>query len=540
MKPLVPPESPLDIPETNQDIEAARAYHEATKLSYINLRHKPPLYKSYSGFPVIPLPKDIPLPEVPAPDAVSVLGDQEHGTLDLHGLARLLYYSAGVIRVSNLPTAGEVHYRAASSAGALYPIETYVVCGDVAGLDAGVYHFSPSDFILHQLRQGDYRPELSVASGRDPHIAASAATLIFTAIFWRGAWKYRARSYRYCLWDNGTILAGLLATASVSGLQARVVAGFMDTRVNRLLGTQEDREASLCLVPIGKAPEAKLPSPHQDPAPLPPTGLEPYEPKVDYPEIQRLHAASSLNSPEEVADWKGTSALEHPQGDGPIHLLESSGGNTLASGSLAHAILERGSTRRFARSPVAFDQLSVILDRSTRGIQADFLGRYGTSLLDHYIIVNAVDGLPKGAYFFSPHRGGLELIKAGDFREEAGHLCFEQALGADAAAVVFFLADLERVLGRYGNRGYRAAYLEAGILAGKTYLCAHSLGIGACGTTFYDDDVAEFFSPHAAGKSVVFLVTLGVADPRNRVKPFRSRVAVVLDALARGATKREV
>ena len=120
-------------------------------------------------------------------------------------------------------------------------------------------------------------------------------------------------------------------------------------------------------------------------------------------------------------------------------------------------------------------------------------------------------------------------------RHEVGHLCFEQALGADASAVVYFMADLESVLAKYGNRGYRAAQLEAGILGGRMYLCAHALGLGATGMTFYDDDVTEFFSPHASGKSLMFLVALGITHDNNRVRPFRSRVGVLLDSLARGA-----
>jgi hypothetical protein len=53
--------------------------------------------------------------------------------------------------------------------------------------------------------------------------------------------------------------------------------------------------------------------------------------------------------------------------------------------------------------------------------------------------------------------------------------------------------------------------------------------------TFYDDDVTEFFSPHAAGKSLMFLVALGKTHSNNRVRPFRSRVGVLLDSMARGA-----
>jgi nitroreductase len=74
---------------------------------------------------------------------------------------------------------------------------------------------------------------------------------------------------------------------------------------------------------------------------------------------------------------------------------------------------------------------------------------------------------------------------------------------------IFFLAHLRPILERFGNRGYRAAQLEAGLMGGKLYLAAYAQGLGATGLTFFDDDVTAFFSPHAEGKSVMFLVALG-------------------------------
>src|SRR5437660_11037053 len=91
---------------------------------------------------------------------------------------------------------------------------------------------------------------------------------------------------------------------------------------------------------------------------------------------------------------------------------------------------------------------------------------------------------------------------------------------------VFFLADLRRVLDRFGNRGYRAVQLEAGILGGKLYLAAYSQRLGATGLTFFDDDVTRFFSPHARGKSAIFLVAVGHSA---RQKPGR----LDLNALSR-------
>jgi SagB-type dehydrogenase family enzyme len=184
-------------------------------------------------------------------------------------------------------------------------------------------------------------------------------------------------------------------------------------------------------------------------------------------------------------------------------------------------IRRRGSTRASDRArPLRFEELSTALARATRGVAADFVGAPGETLLDLYLIVNAVDGLAPGAYAL--HRGerALEMLREGDFRRAAGRLALGQVLAADAAVDVYSLADLSRVLARLGNRGYRAAQLEGGITGGRLYLAAYALGFGATGLTFFDDEVTEFFSPHAAGKSVMFLTALGYPD-RSALRALR-------------------
>jgi hypothetical protein len=78
----------------------------------------------------------------------------------------------------------------------------------------------------------------------------------------------------------------------------------------------------------------------------------------------------------------------------------------------------------------------------------------------------------------------------------------------------YYLTDLAPVLERYGNRGYRLAQLECALHAGKLHLGAHALGLGAVGSTSLDDEVIEFFSPHAAGKSYLFVTVFGARRPR--------------------------
>ena len=99
--------------------------------------------------------------------------------------------------------------------------------------------------------------------------------------------------------------------------------------------------------------------------------------------------------------------------------------------------------------------------------------------------------------------------------KQAAYVGLEQELPGDASVAAFFLSDLQPILERFGNRGYRATQLEAGILGGKLYLAAYAQHLGASGLTFFDDDVTNFFSPHAAGKSAIFLTAVGKSARRR-------------------------
>jgi SagB-type dehydrogenase family enzyme len=226
--------------------------------------------------------------------------------------------------------------------------------------------------------------------------------------------------------------------------------------------------------------------------------------------MRRVHDASSLDSTGEVTSWRGkTPAIQMPPAKEATMALLPQHDSRLPADSIDQVISRRGSTRQFSRDPITLSQLSIMLDRATRGIPADFLDPFGSHLNNLYLIVNNVVGLPTGSYVYHWDERLLEPLKRGDFRDKAGYLGLEQQIPADAAVDVFFLADLKTILERYGNRGYRAVQLEAGILGGKLYLAAYAQKLGCSGLTFYDDDVVSFFSPHARGKSTIFLIALG-------------------------------
>ena len=504
---------------TNRDTGVALHYHRGTNHpdgSLMNSHHvwdpmNPPLpYKLYRDVESVPLALDGPPSELPAMTAISV-NDGAAGvvrTPEFEALSRILHYSAGITKTLRR-AGGPMAFRAAACTGALFHIELYMVCSDIPGLAAGVYHYDPDGSSLDLLRKGDYRSTVADAAGGEPGVAYAPASIVFTDVTWRNACKYQAREYRHAFWDCGTILANTLVVSAASGVPARVTAGFVDDSVSELLGLDPLRELPLAVVPLGASPDSTLP-PRKTPHPLkfetvPISGHE-----IDFPAIREMHAASSLASYEEAESWRvNPPRSSMPAPAGRLTPLRSASEEETPMDSVESVILRRGSTRRFSRESISFTQLSTALERATRGVPADFLTPAGSALNDIYLLVNAVDGVAPGAYAFHRDRLALELLREGEFRAEAGLLGLGQALAADASVNIFFMCDLAPVLERFGNRGYRAAQLDASITAGRVYLASYAQRFGATGLTFFDDQVTDFFSPHAQGKSVMFMVSLG-------------------------------
>jgi SagB-type dehydrogenase family enzyme len=498
---------------SNANAEAAWNYHEATKHSYTSVRTNPhfldfanqPLpFKIYPALEPARMPTEVRQSGVAALSAIAAtVPVQTNIAPDFQAIAQLLFLSAGITRQRKY-SGGEIYFRAAACTGALYEVELYLVCDDLANLQAGVYHFAPAEFGLRQLRAGDYRSGLVDATAGEPAIAHAPLTIVCTCTYWRNAWKYQARTYRHFGWDNGTLLANLLAVATALGLPAKIVCGFVDATVNRLLDVDSQREVAFSLVALGHDSGPSSQTATQVLADVSPLSLETVplsRNEIDYPLTRET--------------WRGRTPLDPtrmtnlPPPAGPVVQLTPLSDAEMPRDPIEQVILRRGSSRQFARTPISLTQLSTMLDRATRGIPADFLNPFGSQLNHLYLIVHAVEGLESGAYVFHRDRGALECLKQGNFRDQAGYLGLEQQLPADAAVDIFFLADLRPIFDRFGNRGYRAVQLEAGILGGKLYLAAYAQRLGATGLTFYDDDVTRFFSPHAEGKSAIFLVAVG-------------------------------
>jgi SagB-type dehydrogenase family enzyme len=486
----------------NWETDVVRDYHERTKHSYESVRrsrhfldwdNKPHPFKEYVGLEPITLPRELPRPDVAAMDAVAD-GAQEPGALDFPQLARLLRWGAGVVRSRAVPGGDVYHFRTYSSAGALYPVEVYVACGPLRELSAGLYHFHPGELALRRLRDTDVRATLADAAAM-PELAEEGAVLVLSGILWRTAWKYQARGYRHLFWDAGTMLANLLALGWSARLAPRIVTGFVDRDVNDLLGVDGEREAAVALLAVGRGEPA--PAPRE----LPPLDLEVTplsRDEVAYPEVYALHAASALMDVEDVRRYRGS-----PIGEETTAVVAAAS----AREPLETVLRRRGSVREFASDAVPSRELAAVLSRAMAPIASDVAPSNSLSL-----IANAVEEIEPGAYDFTPP-DEFAVRRPGSFRRQAGFLVLEQPLGALAAATHFFLADLAHVLDDYGNRGYRAAQLEAGIRTGRVYVGAFAEGLAATASTFYDDAVAEFLA-RDRGEAAMLAVAVGRTDVR--------------------------
>ena len=200
--------------------------------------------KRYPGdLPRLPLPRELPRTAAAAVAVLAGTAEVSRVAPDLAQLARLLYLSAGVMRVTERPY-GVHPFRAAGSAGGRFPLEVYVAVPPGGPLPAGVHWYDPWEHAL-------------VRVGPPPR--AGSPAVIVTGVPWRTGWRYRERGYRHVYWDAGTMLAQLLALADSAGLTAALYTRFPDARVAALVGADRVHELPVAVVGLGDADPAVEP-----------------------------------------------------------------------------------------------------------------------------------------------------------------------------------------------------------------------------------------------------------------------------------------
>ena len=463
--------------------------------------------------------------------------------LDRDAVAALLELSLGLSAWKSHRGASWA-LRCNPSSGNLHPTEGYVVCGALPGLDAGVYHYVSRDHALER------RARLAEA----PHFAAGFFVGL-SSIYWREAWKYGARAFRYCAHDCGHAIAAVAYAAAALGWRTQYLAEPGDADVAQVLGLDRDpdfagaeREAPDCLLWVGTGETPTVEGLVKAVAGAAWSGaanvLSPAH--VEWREIDRVHAAT-------VRPRAAPGSGFAPRGAVPI-------------GRAPALDLSAATLIRQRRSAVDFDGVTTIDAEAFYAMLEPLAPRAGVPPWDAWphaprvhlaMFVHRVVGLAPGLYVLvrapeaadrlrratrpdwlwrkvGPAALELFLLVEHDLRDAARAVACHQEIAADSCFALGMLADfapVEREPWRY-----RELYWECGIVGQVLYLEAEAAGIRATGIgCFFDDPMHRLLGlPSGSGpwQSLYHFTAGGAVEdarlatlppysfaPRSRVAP---------------------
>lgn len=211
--------------------------------------YKPALYKEYPEAERVELPRFEPSPPASLDSTLrerKSIRDFADKPLSLGQLAYMLWASTGIQR-----SEGGYEFRTAPSAGALYPIETYLVVNRIKTLDAGLYHYSVRGHELEKLRTGDFSIDIAQAALGQGMCAAAAVVFVWTGVFERCKWKYGQRAYRYIYLDAGHIAENLALAATSLRLGSCEIGALFDDVSNDIVGVGGEDESVICMAAVG-------------------------------------------------------------------------------------------------------------------------------------------------------------------------------------------------------------------------------------------------------------------------------------------------
>lgn len=168
--------------------------------------------------------------------------DFSDSRLTLEQISQLLWAACGI--------SGPHGFRTAPSAGALYPLDVYIVSGSNIGLDAGIYHYNVNNHSLNKLSTTDLRADFCKAALSQSAIKKAPVTFLMTGVFKKTTVKYGHRGFQYVYMEAGHAGQNILLQAWSLGLGALPIGAFQDNEIKRLMNFSAD-EHPLYLIPVG-------------------------------------------------------------------------------------------------------------------------------------------------------------------------------------------------------------------------------------------------------------------------------------------------
>ena len=210
---------------------------------------KPSVYKKYPESEKIDLPSPVEQGGLGLWEVIRARRSVRAYTQDpmsLKDLSQILWATQGITA-----SIGDHRLRAAPSAGALYPIETYLVINNVENIAKGVYHYSIKSHLLEELKLGDFRRKITHAALEQRMCLEATVVFIWTAIFFRTKWKYNQRAYRYIYLDAGHIAQNLALSATSIGLGSCQIGALYDDELNQIINVDGTQESAIYMSIVG-------------------------------------------------------------------------------------------------------------------------------------------------------------------------------------------------------------------------------------------------------------------------------------------------
>jgi SagB-type dehydrogenase family enzyme len=558
----------------NEATERLFAYHQATKHTYQSVRvnahyldwsNQPDPFRAYEGSPLIELPPEPGFPNIGTFSAMGALSgrapiasendseDRDSVPLDAIWLSRLLWHSMAVSAWKKVPSTGNRYsLRVNPSSGNLHPTETYLALAGFTSVGDGLYHYRADRHALELRSPGAWTKYLAQAL-EISSVAEPSLIVGLTSIFWREAWKYRDRAYRYCCHDLGHAMMSLLLAARALGLPGGAIAHFSDLRLASALGLTESDEAPMAFLLFPSRNNAE-----RGERSVPPReaflGIanELSKEEAPYELLLGMHRATIL--PDSAGPLSPVPPTNPPIADDRQPLPEPF--------REPARDMPLGPTVRRRRSALDFDahtppmeraEMGQLLDFATRDWPADWRGNFsgeaatvgtGADFVTLYLYLHRVRDCEPGVYRWDASKRRLVQLHRANVERVAAYLSLEQALAGNACFAVSMIADLATAAERFGNRGYRYAHFEAGAIGQRLYVGAQALGFNATGIgAFYDDDVHRYLgfveeetvgsvSDSVAAAEQAALVMLG--SPASRSAATRTAHAPQEDSSAQG------
>ncbi len=461
---------------------------------YMDWANQPIPFKQYRQMAVETFEPVASFPEKSLWSLVSQPGATSEPTmLGKDGLARVLYLAGGITARSR-QGGQDFYFRAQASAGALYPTEIYTGVfkndGLKPDLKPGIYHFGADHFGLTPLRQGGiihYPTDLGLTT--DPE-RLPAISLYLSGIFFKSAWKYRARAFRYVLLDTGHVLENLVLALALENVPFTCHYDFNDEALGELIGLDENREAGLVCVNAGASLSlASITSskPESLPSEIISAG-QVSNAEVTYDEILGAYRGGfrGTSSPKDQplvtndigvasTSWQPIESTDEDRDEHPF----------------AWSVMNRRSKRNYVKEPLAKETFLSLLNLLCRSHGQDGPENRFACLRLGFLTEN-IQGVDPGFYLLDPENRRFGQVLAGRFIEPMTSVCLDQKWLSHATVHFLLMANLKAIDGHYGPRGYRYAMLNAGRLGQLIYLGATALGLGCCGIgALYDGDAQK-------------------------------------------------